>query len=218
LTETVSHGKPAGMLLWVGIVLIGVGLCCLSIDRRAAHRFYDRIGGRFYRFLQKTTHLAKAAHWLAFAGLTFALAWGWRRHVGENAWVGQAQDYAAAFILALGLGTLIAHTLKLLLGRRRPRDEIEMKLYGFLPFAFDLKFNSFPSGHALTIFLVAATATSLFPLGAPLWFAVALWLGLTRAFLTAHFLSDVFVGAGIGLISAHIVFCGLYPHLALGWF
>lgn len=200
------------MLLWAGIVLIGVGLACLTVDRRAAHFFYDRIGRRLQRFLNRTTHLAKAGRWLGLAATAFAAAWAWRRFAGESAAARTVQATAGFFILALGLGTLIAHTLKMTVGRRRPRDDMEMGLYGFAPFAFDFDRNSFPSGHALTIFLVAVVATGLWPAGAALWFALALWLGLTRAFLTAHFLSDVFVGAGIGLISARIVL-GLCPAL-----
>lgn len=206
------------MLLWAGIALIGVGMASLAVDRRAAHYFYDRIGRRFTRFLNRTTHLAKAAHWLALACAVFAGGWLWRRFAGDAPAARLAQDYAGAFILALGLGTLIAHACKMAAGRRRPRDDMEMGLYGFAFGAFDFKRNSFPSGHSLTIFLVAVMASSLCPAGAPVWFAIALWLSLTRALLTAHYLSDVFAGAGIGLISAHIVLRNLYPHLAQGWF
>jgi hypothetical protein len=41
---------------------------------------------------------------------------------------------------------------------------------------------------------------------------------LTRAFLTAHFLSDVLVGAGIGLIVARETLSYFFPHLAPSWF
>jgi len=205
------------MLLWAGLIMIVVGLACFRIDRRATNYFYDHVGGRLHRFLQKTTHLAKAAHWLFAAVTIFAASWAWLHWCHETPAVRLAYDSAAAFIIALALGTVILHTIKLLLGRRRPRDEIEMKLYGFLPFAFDLRMNSFPSGHALTICIVAAMASCLWPLGMPLWFALALWLALTRALLSAHFLSDVFVGAGIGLLSARLVLLNFFPQLSPPW-
>ena len=47
---------------------------------------------------------------------------------------------------------------KLFLGRRRPRDDFEHGLYGFLYFTWQLQYDSFPSGHALTIFCVATWA------------------------------------------------------------
>ena len=53
---------------------------------------------------------------------------------------------------------------------------------------------------------------------APLWFAVALYLALTRAFLNAHFLSDVFIGAAIGLIAAREVVVLRFSDLTRPWF
>ncbi len=41
---------------------------------------------------------------------------------------------------------------------------------------------------------------------------------MARALLTAHFLSDVFVGAAIGLLTTREVVVLLFPHLAQGWF
>ena len=206
-------------LLWAGLSFLVIGFGCVAIDRRAVHFFYDHVSLRFHCLLNRTTHFAKAAHWLTAAVIVTAVSWLLLRAGGQpNAVVTRAFQIGLAFILALGLGTVVIQTAKLLLGRRRPRDELELNLYGFIPFGFDLKRNSFPSGHALTIFCVAVIATTLMPQGAVLWFAIALWLSLTRALLTAHFLSDVFIGAGIGLISTRIVLVNWFPALTLPWF
>lgn len=205
-------------LLWAGLLFVFLGMACVAIDRRAVHVIYDRVGLGFHTFLNKTTHMAKAAHWLTAAVVVTAASW-LLIHEGRTSQSTEiAYQSALAFILALGAGTIVIHTFKLFVGRRRPRDELELNLYGFIPFGFDLKHNSFPSGHALTIFCVAVIATALMPQAAFLWFALALWLGLTRALLTAHFLSDVFVGAGIGLICAREVLVNWFPKLALPWF
>ena len=116
------------------------------------------------------------------------------------------------------VGSAILHAIKLVLGRRRPRDDMEMGLYGFMPFAFNLEYNSFPSGHALTICCVAVIFTCVWPMLWPLWFAIAFVLAVTRALLTAHFLSDVLIGAGIGLIAAREVLLLGFPGFAPGWF
>ena len=126
--------------------------------------------------------------------------------------------YSLAFIASLTLGSVVLHTIKLLLGRRRPRDDMEMGLYGFLPLSFNLEYNSFPSGHALTICCVAVIFTCVWPFLWPLWFAIAAVLAVTRALLTAHFLSDVLIGAGIGLIAAREVLLLGFPGYAPGWF
>lgn len=206
------------MLLWAGFSFILFGIAFLAVDRRAVHVIYDHVGLGFHTFLNRTTHLAKAAHWLTAAVLITAASWLWQRQGHSDTATLLALNSAVAFILALGAGTIVIHTFKLFVGRRRPRDELEMNLYGFIPFGFDLKMNSFPSGHALTIFCVAVIATALLPQAAILWFALAFWLAITRALLTAHFVSDVFVGAGVGLICAREVLVNWFPQLTLAWF
>lgn len=198
------------MLLWAGIFLIAAGLASIGFDRWSSHLLYQRVGIRFWHVLDATTHWAKASHWLIAAGIAYGVA--------AAAGLELMKQYAAAFIASLVAGSFVLHAVKLALGRRRPRDDLEMGLYGFKPFSFDLRYNSFPSGHALTIMCVAAIASAAWPNLAVLWFAIAAWLGLTRALLTAHYLSDVLVGAGIGLISARETVIHLFPQLAPAWF
>ena len=130
----------------------------------------------------------------------------------------QLINYSLAFIASLTMGSAVLHVIKLVLGRRRPRDDMEMGLYGFMPLAFNLDYNSFPSGHALTICCVAVIFTCVWPMLWPLWFAIAAVLAVTRALLTAHFLSDVLIGAGIGLIAAREVLQLGFPGFAPAWF
>jgi len=40
----------------------------------------------------------------------------------------------------------------------------------------------------------------------------------TRALLTAHFLSDVLIGAGIGLVAAREALVLFFPALSQNWF
>ena len=204
------------MFFWAGIALIVIGIGCFAIDRRAAHFFYDSGTWHFHRFLDKTTHWAKAGHWLAAAIIALiavyvAMLWG------ETPTLELIRQCALAFIACLAAGSLVLHAIKLVLGRRRPRDDMEMGHYGFMPFSFNLEYNSFPSGHALTITCVSVIASCVWPGLAILWFAIAAWLALTRAFLTAHFLSDVFIGAGIGLAVSSEVLRIWFPVLAHAW-
>ena len=43
------------------------------------------------------------------------------------------------------LGSAVLHLIKLVLGRRRPRDDMEMGLYGFMPLAFNPITIPFPA-------------------------------------------------------------------------
>jgi membrane-associated phospholipid phosphatase len=206
------------MYLWAGLVLIAAGFACLAIDRQAVHFIYDHVSARQHRLLDSFTHLAKAAHWLVAAILIYGAARLVRLlFLPHDPRVFVAQDAATAFIASLALGSLVLHIMKRFVGRRRPRDEIEMHLYEFKFWTFKADYNSLPSGHALTIFSVAAIATCVTPNLAVLWFSVAAILSATRVLLTAHFVSDVLIGAGMGLISTHIVLAHFFVRLAPHW-
>ncbi len=206
------------MLLWAGVSLLLGGLACFAIDRRAAHVFHAVVNRRVERILHGTTDWAKGAHWLLIASAAFLAArlliWF---HYGTPtvAYLGRV---SLAFLASLAAASAILHTIKILLGRRRPRDELELHLYGFRPFTFNLSSDSFPSGHALTIFCVAVVLTAVAPMLAPLWFAIATYLAMTRALLNSHWLSDVLVGAAVGLITTREVLLYLFPSLMQPWF
>jgi membrane-associated phospholipid phosphatase len=206
------------MLLWAGFISILVGVLALAIDRRLAHLIYDHVSARAHKALDSITHYAKAAHWLAAAILALIVAAGMRHYSVLEEEATMLVNYSLAFIASLTMGSAVLHVIKLVLGRRRPRDDMEMGLYGFQPMAFNPDYNSFPSGHALTIFCVAVIFTCVWPGWWAAWFGVATVLAGTRALLTAHFLSDVLIGAGIGLIAAREVLQLGFPGFSPGWF
>jgi membrane-associated phospholipid phosphatase len=206
------------MLLWAGLLSIFVGLLALIIDRPLAHFIYDHVNARTHKALDSITHYAKAGHWLAAAVLALIAAAVLRHFHVYPQEVAQLINYSLAFIASLTLGSAILHVIKLAIGRRRPRDDMEMGLYGFMPLAFNSDYNSFPSGHALTICCVAVIFTCVWPMLWPIWFGIAALLAVTRALLTAHFLSDVLIGAGIGLIAAREVLLLGFPGFAPSWF
>ncbi|HEY1612920.1 MAG TPA: phosphatase PAP2 family protein [Rhizomicrobium sp.] len=206
------------MLLWTGFALIVLGLACLAIDRRAAHWFHAAVHRPLERVLHASTDWAKGAHWLLAASLSYGfgrfLAW----RLGDSPLIETLVETSLAFLASLAGASLILHAIKILLGRRRPRDELELGLYGFRPFAFDLRSDSFPSGHALTIVCVAVALTAALPALGTIWFAIAIYLALTRALLNSHFLSDVLVGAGIALVVSREVLSLFFPALTQPWF
>jgi membrane-associated phospholipid phosphatase len=206
------------VLLWSGFALILCGLGCFAIDRRAAHFFHATVPRPFERLLHATTDWAKGGLWLAATIVALASAWAFRHIYGSGAQADRLMLVSEAFLASLAAASLVLHTIKILVGRRRPRDELELDLYGFRPLNFDLRSDSFPSGHALTIFCVAAVLSAAIPQLAVLWFALAICLALTRALLNSHFLSDVFVGAGIALVTTREVLLIVFPALTRPWF
>jgi membrane-associated phospholipid phosphatase len=206
------------VLLWFGFALILCGLGCFAIDRRAVHFFHAAVPRPFERILHATTDWAKGALWLTASVLALAGAWLFQHLYGPSPLTSRLMQVSGTFLASLAVASVILHTIKILLGRRRPRDELELDLYGFRPVIFDLRSDSFPSGHALTIFCVAVVLSAAIPALAILWFAIAVWLALTRALLNSHFLSDVLVGAGIALITTREVLLNFFPGLARPWF
>jgi membrane-associated phospholipid phosphatase len=206
------------VLLWSGFALILCGLGCFAIDRRAVHFFHAAVPRPFERVLHATTDWAKGALWLTASVVALAGAWLFQHFHGPHPLSSRLMQVSGAFLASLAVASVILHTIKILLGRRRPRDELELNLYGFRPFTFDLRSDSFPSGHALTIFCVAVVLSSAIPTLAVLWFVVAVWLAMTRALLNSHFVSDVFVGAGIALVATREVLLNFFPTLARPWF
>lgn len=105
---------------------------------------------------------------------------------------------------------LVVLIVKFLVRRKRPEGE-----WGGIYRNTDP--HSFPSGHAARAFLIAVIASPL----APPWLALALWLwaplvALARAAMGVHYLSDVVVGAALGIVVALL---GLQIHQPLlDWF
>lgn len=89
-----------------------------------------------------------------------------------------------AVLLAAALAGLAANGLKLVFHVARPHT---------LGSSY-----SFPSGHATTVFAVAAVLAHAFPPAGPLFAAVALFGGLARVYFRDHFLVDVIAGGLLG--------------------
>jgi len=205
------------MLLWAGVALIVLGIVCFAFDRKAARALYGAFRWPFLKFMSRGTNAAKGAYWLILAcAAAFISEIAVQARFAE-AFFAPLLQYALAFLAGLAAGSAVLNGLKLLLCRRRPRDDLDFGLYGFLPFRFDWQYDSFPSGHALTITCVAVIASCAWPLLTPIWFALALCLALSRALLTTHFFSDVFIGAGIGLVATREAVVLLFPALAPPW-
>jgi membrane-associated phospholipid phosphatase len=150
-----QKAKRAAMLLWAGSIFLIMGAACLVIDRASAHFFYEHVIDGFFRFADRTTHLAKGSHWLTAAIVVYLAAETGMHFRSGNPGLHIAAKTSLAFLACLTAGSAVLHIVKRILARRRPRDELEMGLYGFIPFSLDAQYNSFPSGHALTITCVA---------------------------------------------------------------
>ena len=206
------------MMLWLGAALLLAGVPALMLDRHAALYFREHLAPSTLARIQTTTDWAKGGPWLIAVALVYAATQIWIAAERETPLLRWASNVALALLASLVVGSIVLHTVKLFLGRRRPRDDFEHGLYGFVFFTWSLQYNSFPSGHALTIFCVAVWASALMPILTPLWLAIAAYLALSRALLAVHFLSDVSIGAAIGIIATRETLVLAFPQLTPAWF
>jgi membrane-associated phospholipid phosphatase len=206
------------MMLLVTAVFLIAGLAFFPYDRRTAHYCREQLHRPVWRLALRVTDWAKGLPWIvaalfAYLAVQTIMAWG-----GETPELRQISNYALALLASFVAGSVILHSIKIFLGRRRPRDDFQHGLYGFRYFTWQLQYDSFPSGHAMTIFCVAVIACVVSPALALLWLALATWLAITRALLTAHWFSDVLVGAAIGVLVTREMLLWVFPQLAPRWF
>jgi len=129
--------------------------------------------------------------------------------VGNPFW----KKWAAVQFIALTVMAAFVMTLKFSFNRRRPDGD-----WGDIYRSTDP--HSFPSGHATRAFLLGTMGILL----GPAWAAILLVIlaplvALGRVAMGVHYLSDILVGAGLGILGG-IIGYALYPAIYawyLGW-
>ena len=206
------------MLLGLSLLFLVAGLLFFTVDRQAAHYCRDQLHRPFWKLALRVTDWAKGLPWIVAALIAYIVVQALIAFQGETALLREISNYSLALLASFVVASVILHSIKVFLGRRRPRDDFQHGLYGFRYFTWQLQYDSFPSGHAMTIFCVAVVASAISPAFAPLWLILATALALTRALLTAHFFSDVLVGAAIGVLITRETLLLAFPTLAPHWF
>lgn len=156
----------------------------------------------FWRFV---TVMGESGWMLAGSAAAGLAAWVTaRRARGPRLRAGAAtlQGAAAYVFVSVAVLGLLAALLKLVVGRARPKMAEAFGVHHFDALAFDFKFNSFPSGHAATLFALAAALVLIVPRWRALILTVAAWGAFSRAPAGAHYLSDIIAGAALGHVGA----------------
>ncbi len=155
----------------------------LELDNRLSNRI--RIAERPGRLRALAIFFAHSGDsW--FWGLGLIVLW----LLGNSFW----KRWAVIEFVGITVLAIIVMALKFTIRRRRPHGE-----WGSIYRNTDP--HSFPSGHAARAFLIAVIASGL----GPFWLAGLLWLwaplvSLARVAMGVHYLSDVIVGALIGIL------------------
>ena len=126
--------------------------------------------------------------------------WRTRSRLRDTAWVG-ALGFAGA--------GLVEFAVKHLVGRARPDGAPHGILLTGPTFAPDL--DSFPSGHATSVFAVAAVFAACYPRLAWPLYLLATAIAVGRVYLARHYVSDIMAGATIGIAVAWLLLG--HPHV-----
>lgn len=205
-----SISEKSGLLNWfvhlslfdktvVAVSCIFFGFCVL--DPIAIHltRGLDPAALKTFRRL---TDLGKSGWVLVSCALLIAALYfmkrgkaGFRFRAGCTHFMGV---FSFIFGAVAGSG-LIALFFKNLIGRARPKYFDTLGPVEFSPLALTADFAGFPSGHATTIFALAAAFAFLWPRTRVIAFAIAVWIAATRFLIGAHYLTDTIAGASLGV-------------------
>jgi membrane-associated phospholipid phosphatase len=119
---------------------------------------------------------------------------------------------ALQLIATFVVSALVAQVMKNLFSMPRPRQFFPAGQYNyFIDGVTHIGFASFPSGHSTSVFALA-TLLAIFDSnkrGNVLYLFAAVAVGYSRIYLGQHFLGDVLVGSGIGVLTAvgiHLLF------------
>jgi undecaprenyl-diphosphatase len=131
------------------------------------------------------------------AGTRFGDGPGW---IAIGLGLAASGPHGRAAVVSGALAALVASltfiTLKRRFRRRRPCDVAPHPAFRVRP----PDVFSFPSGHTMNAFAIAAALSARFPAWSSALFLLASGIGASRVVLGLHFASDVWVGAALGAL------------------
>lgn len=155
--------------------------------------------------MAEMTNIGKSQWYLVPAGLLFIavafLDWEARDRPGRSRLAFLFAQGGYAF-MAVAFAGLIGDIVKFLVGRARPKLFDHGGSLNFQPFTAGYDFNSFPSGHSITMGAVAMVLMLWFPRARIPIVLLCAFAAVTRIAARAHYPSDVVAGFALGLLYA----------------
>ena len=166
----------------------------------AAHTL---LNSQLFHVSKYITHLGDDKVWIMIAVIGLAIL---GVKILRKQKLSDNSKHLGFLFLSILIAVTIGSALKIALARYRPELLFQKDLYGFHFLSLNNAFQSTPSGHSLCIFAVCTSLSLLFKRYAGLLYLMAILVGISRLILTKHYLSDVMLGAYVGIISAVIAY------------
>jgi undecaprenyl-diphosphatase len=162
----------------------------------------ESVDRRLYRMIHGLPHSALGDKYVtALSDLGEGL--GWVAAGVAVAWLGGPKGRRAGLamsIASLGTTYVVQRMIKPVFRRKRPHVDRDVLVVGIRTTD-----ASFPSGHSASSFAAATATAAFYPKVAPLVFALASGVAVSRVHLGHHFPSDVAVGSLIGIASGTVI-------------
>lgn len=209
LSSRPVHGATLAVVV-AAIVLI------LFVDRPIALYVQDHLDSWVVDFLRGLTEVGDGTIYIV-ASVLFWLGFGWLSRqdfpIETTERFEQIARYGAFALTALLSTGAVLTVLKYLIGRLRPSALLVDGAYGFAPLSFDSGAISLPSGHSQVAWTVVTIALLLRPRIGLMLIPVAILVAASRVAIDVHFVSDVILGAYVGIVVPLIVYACLFPRL-----
>ncbi len=142
------------------------------------------------------------SNWILFASVILLMealtAWRLSGSCAARFRALQVGQLAAYLLATVAVSGIVANIAKRLIGRVRPLYQDDWSGLGFSPLHGSFQFESFPSGHATTVGAIMMAVALIVPRARMLCLVLAMWLGVSRVLVSAHYLSDVVAGLTLG--------------------
>jgi len=201
---TVAAAPLASRLaIWIAAVALIEIVAIGWIDRPLATYFREHDAAR--PFFALVGPFGLALPYLIVSGLTYA-ALRYGAHLPQfqanAARVRDAARVPALLFASIALSGILVDLLKVIVGRPRPKLLFASGAYEFSWIGLGADHWSFPSGHAATAAALATTLWCLWPRPLLLYAIAIALVAASRVVMGAHYLSDVIMGAVIGIVVA----------------
>lgn len=215
--KRIWHALAASPILGIGLgVVIAAIFLILVVDRPVSLYLAEHIDPNVAAFFHAITEIGNGTVYITASAL-FWLGFRWLATQSPEPATAekyrQVSAYGAFALTALLASGAVVTILKHSLGRFRPSMLLTDGVYGMAPFAFLPKSISLPSGHTQVIWTVTTILLVLKPRIGLAMIPVAILVGASRVAINVHFLSDVLVGAYIGVLVTLLVYAVFFPRL-----
>ncbi|MBT6119451.1 MAG: phosphatase PAP2 family protein [Rhodospirillaceae bacterium] len=198
------------------VVAFATAFMILFVDRPITYFVAEDLDPSIAAFFRALTEIGNGTVYMT-ASASFWLGFRWLAAQNADPAVAERfkriSAYGAFALTALLAAGAVATILKHALGRFRPSLLLTDGVYGLAPLTFLPKSTSLPSGHTQVMWTVATILVLLKPRIGLLLIPIAVLVGASRVAINVHFLSDVLLGAYVGVLVPLLVYVAFFPRL-----